>query len=245
MKKILIVLLLVPFISVSQNGLMFSEYGEGSAFNKWIEIYNPSLDQSVSLDDYSYNFCWNGCDSLQWEFSISLDSGYILMPGETYLVVHYSADSLLVNASNQISNILGNGDDVVAIYNKSTNMIEDIIGVFDSIGVNDGWNIGDSIHATKNHTLIRKSGICMGNMGDWSISDGSISESEWIVGVKDNFDDIGIHSCYSTNSVMDFNKKNKNLINITNILGQKSQNSSQILLYIYDDGSVDKRIIID
>ena len=60
MKKIFIALLCIPFISFSQNGLLFSEYGEGSAFNKWIEVYNPSLTQSVLLDNYSYNFCWNG-----------------------------------------------------------------------------------------------------------------------------------------------------------------------------------------
>ena len=245
MKKIFIALVCIPFISFSQNGLLFSEYGEGSAFNKWIEVYNPSLTQSVSLDNYSYNFCWNGCDSLEWEFSISLDSGYVLLPGEIYLIVHYNADTALLNASNQITNILGNGDDVVALYNKSTDIIEDIIGVFDSIGINDGWNIGDSIHATKNHTLIRKTGICSGNMGNWSLSDCSIAEPEWIVGIKDNFDDVGIHTCYSTNSVMDFNSKNKSLIKVTNILGQQSNNYNKMLLYIYDDGSVIKRIIID
>ena len=77
-----------------QTSLIFSEYGEGSSFNKWIEIYNPTLIQ-MHLDNYRYNFCWNGCNSLQWEFSIPFDSGYILLPGETYLLTHYNADSIL------------------------------------------------------------------------------------------------------------------------------------------------------
>ena len=88
MKKI-ILLLLVPIFCFSQNSpstLIFSEYGEGSSFNKWIEIYNPT-NQQINMDEYRYNFCWNGCDSLLWEFSLAYDSGRVLMPGETYLIV--------------------------------------------------------------------------------------------------------------------------------------------------------------
>ena len=131
MMKRLLILLLLPIIGFSQGTPIFSEYGEGSSFNKWIEIYNPT-SQDISLDDYRYNFCWNGCDNLDWEFSLAFDSGYTLLPGEIYLLVHYDASNILLNASNQTTNLLSNGNDVIGLFHTSLNTIVDIIGVFDS-----------------------------------------------------------------------------------------------------------------
>ena len=129
MKKLLL-LLLLPFSSFSQSTLIFSEYGEGSSNNKWVEIYNPTF-MNAPLDEYRYNFCWNGCDSSEWEFSIPFDSGYVLLPGETYLLVHYNSDSILLNSANQTTNILSNGNDVAGLYYSSFDAIVDVIGVFD------------------------------------------------------------------------------------------------------------------
>ena len=77
MKKLLLVLLALPLIGFGQSTLIFSEYGEGSSFNKWVEIYNPTF-MSISLDEYRYNFCWNGCDSLEWELSCVIPSWRVL-----------------------------------------------------------------------------------------------------------------------------------------------------------------------
>ena len=138
MKKEIIILFFLPLFGFSQGTLIFSEYGEGSSFNKWIEIYNPT-SQDIPLDDYRYNFCWNGCDNFDWEFSINFDTGYILPSGETYLIAHYDANTSLLNAANQTTNLVGNGNDVVAIYNASLNTIVDIIGVFDT---EYNWRLG-------------------------------------------------------------------------------------------------------
>ena len=56
MKKEIIILFFLPVFGFSQTTLIFSEYGEGSSFNKWIEIYNPT-SQDILMDDYRYNFC--------------------------------------------------------------------------------------------------------------------------------------------------------------------------------------------
>ena len=117
MKKILVILFLIPFLSSSQGFVMFSEYGEGSSFNKWIEIYNPT-SQDISLDDYRYNFCWNGCDNLSWEFSLAFDTGYIILSGETYLLTHYDASCNLLNAADQTTNLMSNGNDVAALLRQ-------------------------------------------------------------------------------------------------------------------------------
>lgn len=248
MKKIFIILLF-PLLSLSQNSLLFSEYGEGSGFNKWVEIYNPT-SYNISLDDYRYNFCWNGCDSLLWDFSIKFDSGHVIMSGETYLMTHFNADSILLILANQTTNLMSNGNDVIGLYNSSSNEVIDIIGVFDSISPSNGWNIDTVTNATKNHTIYRKSDVCYPNLGDWSISDGSVSSSEWIVSSEDNFSNLNTHFINCPTNSIEINNflSSKELVKITDLFGRKINKytkSYQIKFYIYNDGSVEKIIKIN
>ena len=246
MKKLLLVLL-IPYSLFPQSSLIFSEYGEGTSNNKWIEIYNPTF-MNAPLDEYRYNFCWNGCDSMQWEFSIPFDSGHVLLPGETYLLVHYNADSILLNSANQTTNILSNGDDVSGLYHLPYNIIVDVIGVFDTSTVNIGWDVDGVVNATQNHTMIRKTDVCGGNIGDWSLSDGSSAPSEWIVGVIDDFNNLNSHTsdCISSNSVEVLDRINRKLLEVKDVLGRGIKEATNTpLFYIYDDGTVDKKIIIE
>lgn len=242
----ILLLLFLPLFSSSQSTLIFSEYGEGNSNNKWVEIYNPTF-QSISLDEYRYNFCWNGCDNLQWEFSIPFDSGHIILPGETYLLVHYNSDSILLNAANQTTNILGNGNDVVGLLNTSFNTIIDIIGVFDSTSNISAWQVGGIINATQNHTMIRKPDVCGGNIGDWSLSDGSTSNAQWIVGIEDDFSNLNTHSsnCINSTSVNILIPSKRKLLEVRDLLGRlvSDRKKYQIQLYIYTDGSIEKVII--
>jgi len=246
MKKLLLILL-IPFSLFSQSTLIFSEYGEGSSFNKWVEIYNPTF-MSISLDEYRYNFCWNGCDSLEWEFSIPFDSGVVLLPNETYLLVHHNADSILLSAANQTTNILSNGNDVIGLLNTSFNTIIDIIGVLDSADNISAWAVDGIIDATKDHTMIRKPDVCGGNIGDWSLSDGSTAPSQWIVGVIDDYSDLNTHTsnCINSTSIEVLEPLKSKLVRITNILGQETPyRRNTPLFYIYDNGTVEKRIVVE
>jgi len=249
MKKILVILFLIPFLSFSQGSIIFSEYGEGSSFNKWIEIYNPT-SQDVLLDDYRYNFCWNGCDNLSWEFSIAFDTGHIILSGETYLLTHYDASSNLLNAADQTTNLMSNGNDVAALFHIPTNTIVDIIGVFDSTDVGDGWDVDGVINATEDHTMIRKPSVCVGNMGDWSISDGSSIASEWSVGIIEDYTNIKLHTsdCFSSSSIAEQESIKGNVIMVTDLLGRESKQtrqSNRLLIYTYDNGTVEKKMSID
>ena len=245
--KELLLILLIPFSLFSQSTLMFSEYGEGSSFNKWVEIYNPTF-MSISLDEYRYNFCWNGCDSLEWEFSIPFDSGVVLMPNETYLLVHNNSDSILLNAANQTTNILSNGDDVIGLLNTSFNSIIDIIGVLDSADNISAWEVSGINDATKDHTMIRKPDVCGGNIGDWSLSNGYNGNSQWIVGVIDDYSDLNTHTsnCLNTTAVEGLEPLKRELVEARDVLGRKTKNTAnQPIFYIYDNGTVEKRIVIE
>ena len=247
MQRLIKIFILLPIIGFAQGSLVFSEYGEGTSFNKWIEIYNPTL-QNIPLDNYRYNFCWNGCDDLQWEFSIPFDSGYVLTPGETYLLVHFDASSILLNASNQTTNLLGNGNDVAALYQVSSNTIIDIIGVFDSTGVSDGWAVNGVLNATQDHTMLRDPDVCFGNLGDWTVSDGSSFASEWLVEDIDTYNNIGSHNsnCMNTTFAIQSSKIfRRNIVKVIDVFGRETKVVNQPLIYIYDDGTVEKRIIFE
>jgi len=52
--------------------------------------------------------------------------------------------------------------------------------------------------------------------------------------------------CYNTTSISEENTRNKKLIRITDMLGRNANTiTNRALLYIYDDGSVEKRIILN
>lgn len=244
MKKLLLIFL--PIVSFSQSTLIFSEYAEGSSFNKWVEIYNPTF-MDISLDEYRYNFCFNGCDSLEWEYSLAFDSGYVLAPGDIYLITHYNADSSLLSIANQTTNLMSNGNDVLALLNYSVNTIVDIIGEMDSTEVS-GWDVDGVVSATKDHTMIRKPDVCSGNIGDWSLSDGSSGASEWIVNVEDDFSNINFHNsnCNSSTLTDEIDSANRQLVEIKDLLSRNSRPiNNRLLFYIYDDGTVEKRIVIE
>ena len=50
--------------------------------------------------------------------------------------------------------------------------------------------------------------------------------------------------CPNVSSISEINKKKK-LIKITDILGRETKEKNQLLFYIYDDGTVEKRITIE
>ena len=102
------------------------------------------------------------------------------------------------------------------------------------------------VNATQNHTMIRKTDVCGGNIGDWSLSDGSSAPSQWIVGVIDDFSNLNTHTsqCVSSTSVFVLDSFKRKLVEIRDVLGRKTTFTvNQPLFYIYDDGTVKKRFI--
>ena len=60
------------FFSLVVNGqILFSEYAEGSSYNKYLEIYNYSNEQ-VNLSGYAFPSCSNGCDQEgEWDYIVA------------------------------------------------------------------------------------------------------------------------------------------------------------------------------
>ena len=161
-------------------GLFFSEYGKGSGNNRYLEIYNPSLE-TVELDGMNVCVFKNGSEVAGQTLALfgSLPSY------ETLLICNNKADAALTNAADLVSaKIDFTGNDAVALV-KGDEII-DIIGV---IGEDPGtaWPIGEYAAGTANHTIIRYPYVNRGS-ATWQ-------SRQWEVLEKDYFSDLKRHDC--------------------------------------------------
>ncbi len=176
--------------------LFFSEYIEGSSYNKALEIYNPT-NSTLYLDDYLIAGSTNGGG---WQDYHNFPAGDSILPGDVWVIIADGVDSTLFNfaEADEIIPSAGvvhyNGDDARALcrITGQDTVIVDIFGDPD----NDpgyGWQVAGINNATKDHTLIRKFTVEYGN-SNWNFSAGSSAEnSEWVVKPQNEFQYLGSH----------------------------------------------------
>lgn len=170
-------LLLVATASSAQTSLFFTEYVEGSSFNKCVEVYNrtgATVDLSlVTLQLYS-----NGSTTAN---STDTLSG-TLAAGDVVVVCNPSiADPSVADILSSTVNY--NGDDAFELVYDGSTM--DVIG---QIGVDPGsaWVAGGV--STQDATLRRKDGICQGDPDGSDAFDPSV---QWDAFATDTFDGLG------------------------------------------------------
>ncbi|PIZ43552.1 hypothetical protein COY33_01310 [candidate division WWE3 bacterium CG_4_10_14_0_2_um_filter_42_7] len=161
--------------------LFFSEYIEGSSYNKAVEIYNPTSG-GVSLGGFSIELYSNGGTS---PTNISLSS-VTLAQGDTFVVCHtsFSVSSL---CDLQTGNLNFNGDDTLVLKNA----VGDVIDVFGQVGYDPGVSWGTGITTTQDRTLVRK---CEIGGGDVEGSDAFDPALEWDGYAIDTFNYLGAHT---------------------------------------------------
>lgn len=166
--------------------LFFSEYIEGSSFNKAIEIYNPS-GVPVDLSDYELRLYSNGSASVSQSVVLSTS----LAPGDVYVVSHGSASAgILAVTDLQSSSVVNfNGDDAVQLWKISTASSIDVIG---QIGFDPGaeWGTSGTV-STLNNTMRRNSDICTGDPDGSNPFDPTV---EWSAFGNDNIAGLGAHT---------------------------------------------------
>ncbi len=163
--------------SQTADDLFISEYIEGSANNKAIEIFNGTGSE-VDLANYSLVLYANG----KTEPNTTLVLEGKLADGEVYVITHSSASATLKELADKQHTVVNfNGDDVIELKNNDT-----VIDMFGTVGVQEKWGDG----AAENHTLIRKSSVTKGSVGSESF-DPAI---EWDIFDIDYFVDLGKHT---------------------------------------------------
>lgn len=185
--------------------LFFSEYVEGSSFNKALEIFNPT-PSAVDLSEYKVIKYLNGGDAPNKTLQLS----GTLNPGDVFVIAHGSAASAIKDVANLIEGDDGvtnfNGNDAVGLFKGE--LLIDIIGetVLSGNGASShpDFDAAGVVGAGKDHTLVRKIDVVIGNP-DWDSSAGTNAEdSEWIVYPKDTFGYLGWHGPSSEADFLSF-----------------------------------------
>ena len=183
--------------------LFFSEYGEGNSNNKYLEIYN-STSNSVDLSSYALTRVSNAPTTVGvYEYWVDFDSAAVISANDVYIVAHSSADSSILAQSDMTYSSLSNGDDGFAlVYGGKPSspvlpgneyIILDFLGDFNG-DPGSGWDVAGVSQATKDHVLIRKCDVNIGNT-NWTNSAGTDSlNSEWTVLANEDWSDIGQHT---------------------------------------------------
>ena len=160
MKKVILLTICVAitqlFFCQNASDLFFSEYVEGSSYNKYLEIFNGT-GQFVNLSDYQVLIFSNG-NADENDPNYSIDLGDVNLTNGTVYTLGNNRGSLyapIISASA----VNFNGDDAIVLKKISTGQYIDVIGC---IGDDPGscWSDGD--YTTVDKTLVRKSAIDKG-----------------------------------------------------------------------------------
>ena len=162
------------FTSPSQAGdLLISSYGEGSSYNKTIEIYNGT-GRTVQLADYALAKQSNGAGIYESVFPLRGE----LAHGSSVVVINKlcSNDTLKQKAALFTDSVMNfNGNDAVALLHNGLRI--DAVGYFDS---------GPALMWGENKTLHRKSVV--------THPTASFNEEEWHSLPSDDFSPLGRHA---------------------------------------------------
>lgn len=170
--------------------LFFSQYIEGSGYNKAIEIFNAS-DSAVDLSNYRIDYHTNASATVSSTYPLS----GTLVSGDVYVIANSQADQAILDLADITSGVANfNGDDAFYLVYVPDESQLDAFGIADGNDPGSGWDVAGVANATADHTLIRKSTVEQGTI-DWALSAGTdATDSQWIVMDQDDISDLGNHT---------------------------------------------------
>ena len=171
----------------SGGDLIFSEYVEGSSFNKALELYN-STPSGIDLSAYAVELYSNGSSSV----SNSVNLAGVLAAGDVYVLAHPSSDPAILAVADLTDGgvVNFNGDDAVVL--RKNGAVADVIG---QAGIDPGsqWGSGDA--STADNTLRRLASDCAGDVDAGDPFDPSIKYEGF---AQNTFDGLGAHTATCT-----------------------------------------------
>ena len=167
--------------------VFFSEYIEGSANNKALEIFNGTgAPVDLAAGGYNVQMYFNGSSSAG--LTISLTG--TVASGDVYVLAQSAAGPAILAQADQ-TNGAGwfNGDDAVVLRKGgAAGTVLDAIG---QIGVDPGTEWGSALASTADNTLRRKTALCG---GDVNSGDLFVPSLDWDGFANDTFDGLGAHT---------------------------------------------------
>jgi predicted extracellular nuclease len=164
--------------------LFFSEYIEGSSYNKALEIYNGTgAAVDLTAENYEIRIYFNGNATVGKTVALT----GTLASGDVYVVADSKADPvILAQADSSGTTNYFNGDDAIELVKDG--VVIDSIG---QVGFDPGSQWGADLISTADNTLRRLPDICQ---GDPDSSDAFDPAVEWEGFAQDTFDGLGSHT---------------------------------------------------
>lgn len=167
--------------------LYFSEYIEGSSFNKVLEIANytgATVDLNASGDVYTLKISNNG--NASWNSTYTFPSGAMINNGDVYVIGHTNLAICTGAVDDSNNTITGfNGNDVIGLFKND--VLIDILGT-----------LGDGTNYAQNTTLVRKPTVSMPNT--------TFTISEWDSFASNTCDNLGMHTQALSTASFDVNE---------------------------------------
>lgn len=178
------------------NELFISEYLEGTANNKALELYNPSSN-GIDLSAYSVELYANGATSPT--FTQVLTGS--LSAFDVYVIANSGAIAEILNQANINSAVCNfNGDDAI-VLKKGANVI-DVIGL---VGTDPGTYFPVSAGSTLDFTLVRNANVLEPST-NWTTV-----QSQWTSFAANTTSQLGQHTseCLSALNAFDINTQDE------------------------------------
>lgn len=160
--------------------LFFSEYIEGSSFNKAVEIYNGT-GGVVDLSAYTIELYANGAAAPSQSTTLSGS----LADGDVFVMAHASANAAILAVADATNSVVinFNGDDALVLRKNGA-----VVDSFGQVGVDPGseWPGGG-----QDDTLRRLTTVCAGDTNTGDAFDVSV---EWAVYAVNTADGLGAHA---------------------------------------------------
>ena len=249
MKKFLLILLCLPIIGFGQNvnipdsnfktylvgeplintnGDSEIQQSEATAFNGTISCYYMNISDLTGIENFTALttlFCYeNQLTSLDVSQNTALTTLFCDFNQLTSLDVSGATDLYFLQCqSNQLTSLDVRTNTALQYLYCYSNQLT-------SLDVRNGNNVNFAyFNATVNPNL-----SCI------SVDDSSWSTANWT-----NIDPQNYFSNNCPPSAIEEHTTNKELLKVTDLLGRETKGTNQPLFYIYDDGTVEKRIVIE
>jgi endonuclease YncB( thermonuclease family) len=174
-----VIVYIAEAIIETKSELMISKYVEGSAYNRALELYNPT-EGIVDMSQYAIRIYEDGSETVYTE--VLLEG---MLPAlETHVLAHALADAFLTSKADALSALLAfNGNDTIALVYRPSGVIIDIIGTL-------GWGL----FYLNDQTMVRNAALPSANF----------EVSEWDIYAKDYVSNLGVHPAeYPTSFTFD------------------------------------------
>jgi len=172
--------------------LFFSEYVEGSSFNKALEIYNGTgAPVDLAAGGYNVQMYFNGAVVAQ----LTIQLTGTVAAGDVFVLANSQASAAILAQADQVNaSSWYNGDDAVVLRRGTT-----VIDVIGQVAFDPGTEWGTGLVSTLDNTIRRRASICA---GDANGSDAFDPGAEWDGFAIDTVDGLGTHAvaCAATDA---------------------------------------------